>query len=296
VTAVTLLFAIGGMQAMASASVRPDVTFVPGSYTLTYLSGPSHTPTGVQCLDFTLSAGSVDGFAKSGTWVATTFAGFSGNWVQDGSDLRFYGTYGSGEGVIAHHVKVSAQAILKGGFDDFNPLASGAAAANDGRITLQAGCAGPMQGSRTASPSGAARASGRSVRPAAIFVPGSYTLTYLSGPSHTPTGVQCLQFTQSTGSIVGFKRSGTWVATTFGGFSGNWVEDGSDLRFYGTFGSGTGVIAHHVTVSAQAVLKGGFDDFAPLSSGATANNDGRITLQAGCAAPARTRPGLDPSH
>lgn len=123
---------------------------------------------------------------------------------------------------------------------------------------------------------------------------GSYTITYLSGPSHTATGTQCLVFTQ-TGSIDGFPNSGTWVATTFSGFSGNFVYDGSDLRFYGEFSGGSGVIAHHVKRATSTTLKGGFDDFGDPGTGAA--NDGRITLKKGCTAGAsRLTTGEDPTH
>jgi hypothetical protein len=131
--------------------------------------------------------------------------------------------------------------------------------------------------------------------PALATINGDYTVTYLSGPSHTATATQCLQFTPAKKSdyIIGFPHSGTWTATTFSGYGGNFVEDGSDLRFYGTFNSGAGVIVHHVKGG-----KGGFDDFAPTSTGATASNDGDVTLVKGCAAASRlpAKSGVSPTH
>jgi hypothetical protein len=115
---------------------------------------------------------------------------------------------------------------------------------------------------------------------AASKLTGAYTLTYLSGPSHTASATQCVVFTNNSG-IVGFKNSGTWVASTFAGFGGNFVVDGKDLRFYGTYSGGAGVVAHHAAKSGSG-YKGGFDDFAV--SGPTANNDGNITLTKGCTA------------
>jgi hypothetical protein len=120
---------------------------------------------------------------------------------------------------------------------------------------------------------------------AAPKLTGDYTVTYLSGPTHTATATQCLVFTNTSG-ILGFTNSGTWVASTFSGFGGNFVVDGKDLRFYGTFGGGAGVVAHHAT-KAGSGYKGGFDDFAV--SGPTASNDGNITLKPGCTAVATAR-------
>jgi hypothetical protein len=131
--------------------------------------------------------------------------------------------------------------------------------------------------------------------PALATIKGDYTITYLSGPSHTETATQCLDFTPAKKAdyIVGFPHSGTWTATTFSGFSGNFVQDGSDLRFYGTFAGGSGVIAHHVKGGT-----GGFDDFSPTSTGATASNDGAVTLVKGCAAASRlpAKSGVSPTH
>ena len=143
-TAASLGLLIGGLQSAAQAGAVPGaVTFKPGSYSLSYLSGPSHTLTATQCLVFT--AGSIGGFPHSGTWVATTFAGFAGNWIQDGKDLRFYGTFGGGGGVIAHHVNVTKKTPYKGGFDDFPPSAP-PTYSNDGQVTLTPGCALAVRG------------------------------------------------------------------------------------------------------------------------------------------------------
>jgi hypothetical protein len=129
---------------------------------------------------------------------------------------------------------------------------------------------------------------------AAKTLKGAYTVSYLSGPSHTLTGTQCLVFTP-TGGIVGFPNSGTWVATTFSGFGGNFVVDGSDVRFYGTFGGGTGIIAHHG--KGGKVIAGGFDDFSGTSGGATAANDGNMTLVKGCdGARVPPRSGVSPTY
>jgi hypothetical protein len=123
---------------------------------------------------------------------------------------------------------------------------------------------------------------------------GPYTISYLSGPSHTLSATQCLVFT-NTGGIIGFPNSGTWVATTFSGFGGNFVVDGSDIRFYGTFGGGTGIIAHHG--KGGKLIKGGFDDFTGTSGGATAANDGAITMTKGCDdARVLPRSGVSPTH
>jgi hypothetical protein len=128
---------------------------------------------------------------------------------------------------------------------------------------------------------------------AARTLKGSYTVSYFSGPSHSLSGTQCLVFTP-TGGIVGFPNSGTWVATTFSGFGGNFVVDGADVRFYGTFGGGTGIVAHH---GKGKVVSGGFDDFSGTSGGATAANDGNMTLVKGCGdARVQPRSGVSPTH
>jgi hypothetical protein len=110
---------------------------------------------------------------------------------------------------------------------------------------------------------------------------GTYTISYLSGPSHTLTAQQCLTFTQ-TSNVLGFPNSGTWNSSTFSGWGGNFIVDGTDMRFYGTFGGGTGVTNHYASLK-NGVLNGkGFDDWAVSAPPITASNDGKIKFKLGC--------------
>ena len=124
---------------------------------------------------------------------------------------------------------------------------------------------------------------------------GAYTLSYLSGNTHTLTATQCVIFTPVAKKVLSFSNAGTWVAATYPGFGGTFIRDGTDLRFYGTWNGGTNVISHHATVVA-AGIKGGFADF--LTATSTAVNDGRITLTAGCTATGRpaSHSGTDPTR
>jgi hypothetical protein len=114
---------------------------------------------------------------------------------------------------------------------------------------------------------------------AAGFRPGKYTVTFFSGPSHTDTGSQCLQF-KHTGAVVGFANSGTWTSPTFAGWGGNYVTDTGFLRVYGTFNSGAGVTNLYFRL---ALGSGGFDDWVSSAPPITASNDGEVTITAGCA-------------
>jgi hypothetical protein len=107
-----------------------------------------------------------------------------------------------------------------------------------------------------------------------------WTITYKNGPSHTKGGSQCISFT--AGNILNFPSSGTWTSSTFP-YGGNWVVDGKDLRFYGSYNSNGDFIAHHGVYNAsKGTYSGGYDEFA---SDLTPQDDGTFTMKdTGCTA------------
>lgn len=124
---------------------------------------------------------------------------------------------------------------------------------------------------------------------------GEYTITFFNGPSHTETSAQCIDFAP-VGKIDDFTNSGTWTAPSFSGWGGNFVVDKSVLRAYSTYNDGADVIDFYVLMAKGT---GGYDDWAvgtslPLG----VNNDGIVTLAAGCsdALKSRAQMGSDPTQ
>ena len=117
---------------------------------------------------------------------------------------------------------------------------------------------------------------------------GTYTAKFYLGPSNVYTNSECITFT-STGSIAGFPDSGTWDSSTYtNGWGGNFVVDGRDLRWYGTYNSNAGTTsAHNKIKNGVPAGKGGIDDFIPTVPPVTANDSGILKMVAGCSAPVR---------
>jgi hypothetical protein len=110
---------------------------------------------------------------------------------------------------------------------------------------------------------------------------GNYTVTYFAGPNHSATGSTCMVFTP-TGGIDGFTDSGTWKSPTVAGMGGNYVLDGTTLRFYGTYNSGFDTINHYATVTDKGG-QGGYDLWFSGVAPLTPIHDGTIVINKGCA-------------
>src|SRR5579864_405482 len=64
--------------------VLPSAPSIIGSYSVSFYSDPFHVLTATQCIVFSKGASPIVGLSNSGNWVSTTFAGWQGQWVQEG--------------------------------------------------------------------------------------------------------------------------------------------------------------------------------------------------------------------
>jgi hypothetical protein len=110
---------------------------------------------------------------------------------------------------------------------------------------------------------------------------GNYTVSYFAGPTHSETGSLCAVFT-ATGTIDGFVNSGTWRSPTVSGMGGNYVLDGTILRFYGTYNNGLDTLNHYATVTDKGG-QGGYDQWFSGIAPLTPIHDGTIVIVKGCA-------------
>jgi hypothetical protein len=130
VAALTLLSVLAGPSLAAT-------TMFKGSYTVHYLSGPSHAETNDICVFFK-HTGAIDGFPDSGIWSAKTPEGLQkGNFVVDTGILRFYGTFNKNKNATNNYVAVSTGA---GGFDVWDISAIPVTPEQDGIIQIAKGC------------------------------------------------------------------------------------------------------------------------------------------------------------
>jgi hypothetical protein len=111
-----------------------------GNYTISYFVGPNHNETGSLCAVFSVT-GNIDGFAASGTWRSPDVPGMGGNYVVDGTTLRFYGTYNNGLDTINHYATITDKGG-QGGFDRWFSGVAPLTPIDDGTIVIGKGCAG----------------------------------------------------------------------------------------------------------------------------------------------------------
>ena len=98
-----------------------------GPWTLTFYLEPNHTIAATQCVTFTKTSDQV-GEANSGTWSSSSFAGWSGEWYQEGDKFHFYGFTSSG---LATHEEGSLISSARG-FGEFDHYVPGATSSAGG--------------------------------------------------------------------------------------------------------------------------------------------------------------------
>lgn len=64
---------------------------VAGSFNVTFFLEPLRSTGATQCIVFKLVPGTVAGEPNSGTWTSPTFPGWSGQWIQLGDHVRWFG-------------------------------------------------------------------------------------------------------------------------------------------------------------------------------------------------------------
>ena len=127
---------------------------------------------------------------------------------------------------------------------------------------------------------------------AAQNLAGSWKITFFLEPGHSTGATQCIVFTQ-TGGIVGEPKSGTWVAPSFPGWKGQWIQEGDHFRFYGFTGSLA--TAEFGALVSNNILGGEFAHFiSPNGTTSTAGSfSGARTTSCGSSVAPPT--GQDPS-
>jgi hypothetical protein len=86
IVAVAIFLILAAGTALAASPI--------GQWDYKGFSMPGLQPGPVQGICFIAGVTSSDG-TVSGTWFSTTFAGWSGQWFQNGDRIRFYGTAGA---------------------------------------------------------------------------------------------------------------------------------------------------------------------------------------------------------
>lgn len=117
-------FAHAEVQAPA---VSPSVV---GNWKVTFYLEPLRSIGATQCIVMTLVPGTVAGSPTSGTWRSPTFPGWSGQWIQQGDLVRWFGITG---GLATSEVGSVLNRNILGGtsFNHFS-TSSGAATSSAG--------------------------------------------------------------------------------------------------------------------------------------------------------------------
>jgi hypothetical protein len=64
-------------------------------------------------------------------------------------------------------------------------------------------------------------------------VVGNWNVTFFLEVGRTTGATQCISFIQVPGTVGGVSTSGVWTSPTFPGWSGQWVQLGDHVRFFG---------------------------------------------------------------
>ena len=119
-----------------------------GPWKITFCSNPDKPCDVSQCLQFTRSAGLVNGMPQSGTWTIPSF-GLSGQWVQYGDTVQLLGRYtigGISAGIAFTGILNGARRI--GGvsfFDAFDDFSSSNTGTWIGEKTAQCAATAPAR-------------------------------------------------------------------------------------------------------------------------------------------------------
>jgi len=88
---------VGAVLAVSAGAVWAAPDLVPGpigstaQWSVTFFLEPNHAPGSTQCIVFRKTGG-VGLEPNSGTWFSPSFAGWHGQWIQEGDHVRWYGS------------------------------------------------------------------------------------------------------------------------------------------------------------------------------------------------------------
>ena len=139
---------LGAVLAVTAGAVWAAPDLVPGpngstaQWQVQYFLEPSHSVGGIQCIEFT-KTGAVLGESKSGTWTSPSFAGWVGEWIQEGDHVRWYGSTSSSLGTAEFGALISAS-LCTGEFAHFSTPSGTTSSAGSWSMTKTNCAAGPF--------------------------------------------------------------------------------------------------------------------------------------------------------
>ncbi len=89
-----------GLMVLAASAISMPLAqagspSIVGSWNVTFILEPARSTGATECVVFKLVPGTVAGVPSSGTWTSPTFPGWSGQWIQLGDHVRWFGVTGS---------------------------------------------------------------------------------------------------------------------------------------------------------------------------------------------------------
>lgn len=89
-----ILYGLIFLASISASLVQAGSPSVVGNFRVTFFLEPTRSTGATQCIVFKLVPGTVAGEPNSGTWSSPTFPGWSGEWVQLGDHVRWFGVVG----------------------------------------------------------------------------------------------------------------------------------------------------------------------------------------------------------
>ena len=104
---------VGAVLAVSAGTVWAAPDLVPGpigsttQWSVQFFLEPNHAAGATQCIVFR-KTGAVLGEPNSGTWFSPSFAGWQGQWIQEGDHVRWYGSTAGRLGTAEFGALISA--------------------------------------------------------------------------------------------------------------------------------------------------------------------------------------------
>ena len=89
----SLAFALAALATAATQAIAGSPSVV-GTWAVSFFLESTRSTGATQCIVYTLASGTVAGVPSSGTWTSPSFAGWSGQWIQLGDHVRWFGITG----------------------------------------------------------------------------------------------------------------------------------------------------------------------------------------------------------
>jgi hypothetical protein len=104
---------VGAVLAVSAGAVWAAPDLVPGpvgstaQWSVQFFLEPNHAPAATQCIVFRKTGG-VLGEPNSGSWFSPSFAGWQGQWIQEGDHVRWFGSTATRLGTAEFGALISA--------------------------------------------------------------------------------------------------------------------------------------------------------------------------------------------